>query len=31
MRRVGITVLRFSDREVLENPDAVLEMIWSGL
>ena len=27
----GITVLRFSDREVLRNLDAVLEKIWSGL
>ncbi|GBD98567.1 hypothetical protein BMS3Abin07_00587 [bacterium BMS3Abin07] len=31
MRRVGITVLRFSDRDVLGNPDAVPEGIWSGL
>ncbi len=31
MTRAGITVLRFSDREVLENLDAVLEKIWSGL
>jgi very-short-patch-repair endonuclease len=31
MTRVGISVLRFSDREVLENLDAVLENIWSGL
>ena len=27
----GITVLRFSDIEVLRNLDAVLEKIWSGL
>jgi len=27
----GITVLRFSDREVLGNIDVVLEKIWSGL
>ncbi len=27
----GITVLRFSDREVLENTEAVLEKLWSGL
>ena len=27
----GITVLRFSDREVLGNLDAVLEKIWSRL
>ena len=31
MTREGITVLRFSDREVLGNRDAVLEKIWSGL
>src|SRR5512139_3562228 len=31
MARVGITVLRFSDREVLENLESVLEKIWSGL
>jgi very-short-patch-repair endonuclease len=31
MTRVGITVLRFSDREVLENVYAVLEKIWSEL
>ncbi len=29
MRRAGITVLRFSDREVLGQTDAVLEKIWS--
>ncbi|MBU2590942.1 MAG: endonuclease domain-containing protein [Nitrospinota bacterium] len=28
MIRTGITVLRFSDREVLGNLDAVLEKIW---
>ena len=31
MTREGITVLRFSDGEVLGNLDAVLEKIWSGL
>jgi len=31
MGKAGITVLRFSDREVLGNTDAVLEKIWSGL
>jgi len=31
MTREGITVLRFSDREVFGNLDAVLEKIWSGL
>ena len=31
MGKAGITVLRFSDREVLGNIDAVLEKIWSGL
>ncbi len=31
MTREGITVLRFSDREVLENLDEVLEQIWSRL
>jgi very-short-patch-repair endonuclease len=31
MTRAGITVLRFSDREVLENLESVLEKLWSGL
>ena len=31
MARAGITVLRFSDREVLENVESVLEKLWSGL
>jgi len=31
MTGIGITILRFSDREVLENLDAVLEKIWSVL
>jgi len=31
MTREGITVLRFSDIEVLGNLDAVLEKIWSRL
>jgi len=30
MMRSGITVIRFSDREVLMNIDVVLEKIWSG-
>ena len=28
MTRAGITVLRFSDREVLKNLEAVLERVW---
>jgi very-short-patch-repair endonuclease len=31
MAGAGITILRFSDREVLENLDAVLEKIWNVL
>jgi very-short-patch-repair endonuclease len=31
MRGMGITVLRFSDREALGQIDAVLEKIWSRL
>ena len=31
MARAGIAVLRFSDREVLNNLDAVLEQIWRQL
>jgi very-short-patch-repair endonuclease len=31
MARAGITVLRFSDREVLENLESVLEKLWNGL
>ena len=31
MMRVGITVLRFSDREVLGQLDVVLEKIWGRL
>jgi very-short-patch-repair endonuclease len=31
MKRAGVTVLRFSDREVLEQLDVVLEKIWSRL
>jgi len=31
MTRAGITVLRFSDREVLENLESVLDKLWSGL
>ncbi len=31
MKGVGITVLRFSDREVLENLETVLEEIWRYL
>lgn len=29
MTEVGVRVLRFSDRDVLENIDAVMEKIWS--
>jgi very-short-patch-repair endonuclease len=29
MESVGLRVLRFSDREVFENLDGVLEKIWS--
>ena len=28
---IGLTVLRFSDRELFENTDAVMEKIWSYL
>ena len=31
MKRAGITVLRFSDREVLKNLEEVLEKIWRQL
>ena len=31
MMRAGITVLRFSDREVLGQHDVVLEKIWGRL
>ena len=31
MKETGITVIRFSDREVLNNIDAVLEEIWRQL
>ena len=31
MTKAGITVLRFSDREVLQNVESVLEKLWSGL
>ena len=31
MARAGITVLRFQDREVLENLESVLEKLWRGL
>ena len=31
MGKAGIAVLRFSDREVLNNLDAVLEQIWRQL
>ena len=31
MGKAGITVLRFSDREVLGNIEVSLEKIWSGL
>jgi len=31
MERLGLRVLRFSDREVLTNPRGVLEKIWNYL
>jgi very-short-patch-repair endonuclease len=31
MARAGVTVLRFSDREVLESLESILEKLWSGL
>jgi len=31
MTGAGITVVRFSDRDVLKNLEAVLEEIWKGL
>jgi very-short-patch-repair endonuclease len=31
LRRVGIKVLRFSDRDVFENMDGVMQGIWSCL
>jgi very-short-patch-repair endonuclease len=31
MARAGVTVLRFSDRDVLKNLESVLEKLWSGL
>lgn len=31
LRRMGLRVLRFSDREVFQNLSAVIEMIWSYL
>jgi len=31
MAQLGLKVLRFSDREVLENLDAVVEVIWRHL
>jgi very-short-patch-repair endonuclease len=31
MARTGITVFRFSDREVLGNLESVLEKLWTGL
>ena len=31
LKRTGLRVLRFSDREVFENIDAVMERIWSYL
>jgi len=30
MAKAGITVLRFSDREVFENLESVLKSLWSG-
>jgi very-short-patch-repair endonuclease len=31
MARAGLTVFRFSDREVLNNLQSVLEKLWAGL
>ena len=31
MRSIGLTVLRFSDREVFENMGGVIEKIWENL
>ena len=31
LREMGIKVLRFSDRDILENMGGVMEGIWSGL
>ena len=31
LKEIGLTVLRFSDREVFENTDAVVQKIWSYL
>lgn len=31
LRKMGLRVLRFSDREVFENPREVIENIWSYL
>ncbi len=31
LKGIGLTVLRFSDREVFENTDAVVEKIWNYL
>lgn len=31
MTDAGITVIRFSDRDVLKNPEAVLQEIWTKL
>ena len=31
LKKMGIRVLRFSDREVFENMDGVMERVWSCL
>lgn len=31
MSKMGIKVLRFSDREIFENINAVMERIWNSL
>ena len=31
LKEIGLTILRFSDREVFENTSAVMEKIWSYL
>jgi very-short-patch-repair endonuclease len=31
MRQLGLTVLRFSDRDVFENLDGVIEVVWKHL
>ena len=31
MRNIGLRVLRFSDREVFENIEGIIEKIWENL